>query len=120
MEEAGVTHKTAGEGCTSGDYDYESGEYLPGKGVKVIFVKKLTKYMIEERLFPSLLGSRYYNSHNEDSINNGIKLGTRLGKKLQVRGESRDTKWTRKDNGRIDKNGIGHQNFLKFNAFKVF
>ena len=119
MEEAGVTHKTAGEGCTSGDYDYESGEYLPGKGVKVIFVKKLTKYMIEERLFPSLLGSRYYNSHNEDSINNGIKLGTRLGKKLQVRGESRDTKWTRKDNGRIDKRLIAELGFGNDRVFST-
>ena len=119
MEEAGVTHKTAGEGCTSGDYDYESGEYLPGKGVKVIFVKKLTKYMIEERLFPSLLGSRYYGGNNEDSINNGIKLGTRLGKKLQVRGESRDTKWTRKDNGRIDKRLIAELGFGNDRVFST-
>jgi len=119
MEEAGVTHKVAGEGCDSGNYDYESGEYLPGKGVKVVFVKKLTKYMVEERLFPSLLGSRYYTSPNEDSINNGIKIGTRLGKKLQVRGESRDTKWTRKDSGRIDKRLIAELGFGNDRVFST-
>ena len=119
MEEAGVTHKVAGEGCDSGNYDYETGDYLPGKGVKVIFVKKLTKYMIEERLFPSLLGSRYYGGNNEDSINNGIKIGTRLGKKLQVRGESRDTKWTRKDSGRIDKRLIAELGFGNDRVFST-
>ena len=119
MEEAGVTHKVAGEGCGSGEYDYNTGEYLPGKGVKVVFVKKLTKYMIEERLFPSLLGSRYYGNSNEDSINNGIKIGTRLGKKLQVRGESRDTKWTRKDSGRIDKRLIAELGFGNDRVFST-
>jgi len=119
MEEAGVTHKVAGEGCDSGEYDYNTGEYLPGKGVKVVFVKKLTKYMIEERLFPSLLGSRYYGNSNEDSINNGIKIGTKLGKKLQVRGESRDTKWTRKDSGRIDKRLIAELGFGNDRVFST-
>ena len=37
------------------------------------------------------------------TIAEGMRLGTMLGKKLKVRNESRDTKWTRKDSGRIDK-----------------
>ena len=119
MEEAGVTHKVAGKGCDSAEYDYNTGDYLPGKGVKVVFVKKLTKYMIEERIFPSLLGSRYYGGNNEQSINNGIKIGTRLGKKLQVRGESRDTKWTRKDSGRIDKRLIAELGFGNDRVFST-
>ena len=119
MEEAGVTHKEVGTGCDSGKYDYNTGEYLPGKGVKVIFVKKLTKYMIEERLFPAILGSMYYRDNNDDSINNGIKLGTKLGKKLQVRGESRDTKWTRKDSGRIDKRLIAELGFGNDRVFST-
>ena len=119
MEEAGVTHKEVGTGCDSGKYDYNTGEYLPGKGVKVIFVKKLTKYMIEERLFPAILGSMYYRDNNDDSINNGIKLGTKLGKKLQVRGQSRDTKWTRKDSGRIDKRLIAELGFGNDRVFST-
>ena len=41
----------------------------------------------------------------------GIALGTKLGKKLQVRGESRDTKWSRLDSGRIDKRLIAELGF---------
>ena len=119
MEEAGVTHKVAGEGLGREEYDYKNGKYLPGKGIKVVFVKKLTKYMIEERLFPALLGSSYRRDANEESINNGIKLGTRLGKKLQVRGESRDTKWTRKDSGTIDKRLIAELGFGNDRVFST-
>ena len=41
----------------------------------------------------------------------GIRIGTMLGKKLKVRNESRDTKWTRKDSGRIDKRLIAELGF---------
>ena len=44
-------------------------------------------------------------------------MGTILGKKLQVRGESRDTKWTRLNSGRIDKRLISE---LGFGNEKVF
>ena len=37
------------------------------------------------------------------NIHDGLVKGTMLGRKLQVRGESRETKWTRLDSGRIDK-----------------
>ena len=38
-------------------------------------------------------------------------MGTILGKKLQVRGESRETKWTRLDSGRIDKRLVAELGF---------
>ena len=108
MEEAGVTHEEAGEGILS-EYDYDKGEYVPNKGVKVVVVKKLTQTMIDENLFPSVINN--YRSDNDVAIEAGIRLGTKLGKKLQVRGESRDTKWTRKDSGRIDKRLIAELGF---------
>ena len=40
---------------------------------------------------------------NKKPIHDGLVKGTMLGRKLQVRGESRETKWTRLDSGRIDK-----------------
>jgi len=115
MEEAGVVHKEVGKGF-SGEYDYNKGEYVPAKGVKVVVVKKLTKAMIEERMFPSILGGF---RDNEDSIHKGTKLGTILGKKLQVRGESRDTKWTRKDTGKIDKRLIAELGFGNDRVFST-
>ena len=61
-----------------------------------------------------VIGSEEYD-HN---ISRGIQLGSKLGKKLQVRGESRETKWTRLDSGRIDKRlvelGFGNESLFNF------
>ena len=46
-------------------------------------------------------------------------MGTILGRKLQVRGESRDTKWSRKDNGRIDKRLIAELGFGNSRVFQT-
>ena len=61
--------------------------------------------MIDDNVFPSLFSnsSSYYGGRTSDSITNGKKLGTMLGKKLQVRSESRTLKNSRLDSGRIDK-----------------
>ncbi len=120
MEEAGVTNVKAGEGI-KGDYDYKSDSYKT-TGTKVILVKKLTKSMIEQEIFPSLLSNTGYSwraDRNQDNIKDGIILGTKLGKKLQVRGESRDTKWTRKDSGRIDKRLIAELGFGNDRVFQT-
>ena len=42
-----------------------------------------------------------------------------LGRKLQVRGESRETKWTRLDSGRIDKRLIGELGFGNDRVFNT-
>ena len=46
-----------------------------------------------------LQSSSYYGGRTKDSVINGKKLGTMLGKKLQVRSESRTLK-----NSRLDSN----------------
>ena len=49
-------------------------------------------------LSPYLLRSGgYYFEDTPDWLVDGISLGTKLGRKLQVRGESRDLKWNRLD-----------------------
>ena len=62
-------------------------------------------------------GSSYYGGRTKDSVINGKKLGTMLGKKLQVRSESRTLKNSRLDSGRIDKRLIAE---LGFGNSKVF
>jgi len=102
------------------------------KGTKVLVIRKLTKALIEASGdFDSGLGilspnkySRYYYGRNDDSneigfVEKGIALGTRLGRKLQVRGESRDTKWTRLDSGRIDKRLIAELGFGNDRVFNT-
>jgi hypothetical protein len=85
------------------------------KGTKCLVVKKLTKDLIDTRGLDILSPYRYsyWNADNKDDgfVENGIRLGTILGRKLQVRGESRETKWTRKDSGRIDKRLIAELGF---------
>ena len=120
MEDAGVDKVTAGTDIeTRGSYDYNLGEYTMMKnGCEVIYVKKLTQSMIDNSLFPYLLRSGgYYFEDSPDWLVDGISLGTKLGRKLQVRGESRDLKWNRLDAGRIDKRLIAE---LGFGNSRVF
>ena len=123
MEEAGVENVKAGEGIGGREYDYSRGEYLPGKGTEVIYVKKLTQTMIDENLFPSVLRGRnsyYYNSDRDNEMmSQGLSLGTKLGRKLQARGESRDLKWTRLNSGKIDKRLIAELGFGNERVFNT-
>ena len=79
---------------------------------------EVTQQMIDDDVFPSLLSNGgYYGGRTLPSIVAGRKLGTILGKKLQVRSESRTLKNSRLDSGRIDKRLIAE---LGFGNSKVF
>jgi hypothetical protein len=126
MEEAGVEKVNAGQGLNERDhYNYDTGEYetRKSKGTDVIYVKKLTQTMIDENMFPSVLRghrSYYYDSDRDSEVmSQGISLGTKLGKKLQVRGESRDLKWTRLNSGKIDKRLIAELGFGNERVFNT-
>jgi hypothetical protein len=88
---------------------------------KCVVITNLTKSLIDSDTVSVL--SRYIYGYYKDEdgktgyVEDGIRLGTILGRKLQVRGESRETKWTRKDSGRIDKRLIAE---LGFGNNKVF
>ncbi len=115
MEKSGVTQKEVGEGMTMCNYksNYES---IPTR-TNVIYVKKINQQMIDDDLFPSLFGCSYYGGRTQPSIVEGIRLGSKLGKRLQIRGESRTLKNSRLDSGRIDKRLIAE---LGFNNPRVF
>jgi len=117
IEESGMTYETVGK-----DVGWNS------KGIKCLVVKKLTKGLIETggRYNGGLgiLSKNRYNSYGSDDdvtgfVEEGIRLGTALGRKLQVRGESRDTKWTRLDSGRIDKRLIAELGFGNDRVFNT-
>jgi nitric oxide reductase activation protein len=94
-----------------------SGKKTP---TKVLMVKKFTKSLAESDTIGMIYKPDYpYGriDENKEAINKGLVMGTMLGKKLQVRGESRDTKWTRLNSGRIDKRLISE---LGFGNEKVF
>ena len=88
---------------------------------KVILVKKFTKALADSETIGMLRSSKhsYGTEEKKVAIEKGLVMGTILGKKLQVRGESRDTKWTRKDTGRIDKRLIAELGFGNNRVFST-
>ena len=117
MEESGVTQVQVGGDVQQSDYRSYNKNFTGS--TQVLFVKKITQQMVDDNVFPSLFqnSSSYYGGRTSDSVINGKKLGTMLGKKLQVRSESRTLKNSRLDSGRIDKRLIAE---LGFGNSKVF
>ena len=118
IEESGSELKDVGK-------DVDRGYYSQGT-TQCIVVKKLTRSLWESELFP-MTYNNYWDTEKEgvvrmyyqDSVDKGIKLGTMLGKKLQVRGEDRTTVFNRQKVGRIDKRmisslGFGNENVFQF------
>ena len=110
VEESGMSYADVGK-------DLKDRYTLKATPTRCIVVKNLTKALIDSNTISMLSTYRYsrwgYGS-DDDSVGfveNGIRLGTILGRKLQVRGESRDTKWSRKDSGKIDKRVIAELGF---------
>ena len=115
VEASGMTYETVGENVG-----------WKKKGVKCLVVRKLTKELIDSDILQCLYKNRYsryhWNKTDESApgfVEAGIALGTRLGKKLQVRGESRDTKWSRLDSGRIDKRLVAELGFGNQRVFQT-
>ena len=117
MEESGITQKQVGGDVEQTNWRSNSKNFTGT--TQVLFVKKITQQMVDDNVFPSLFrsGSSYYGGRTSDSVIAGKKLGTMLGKKLQVRSESRTLKNSRLDSGRIDKRLIAE---LGFGNSKVF
>jgi len=100
IEESGSTYKDVG-------HSYGHGT------VKCLVVKKLTQDLIESKQF-NICSSW---GENEDFVDEGLRLGTVLGKKLKVRTEERSLKYTRRSSGKIDRRLISE---LGFNNDRVF
>ena len=116
MEESGVTNVPVGVDVEQSDWRQASSNYTTT--TQCLFVKKINQQMIDDDVFPSLLsGGGYYGGRTQEPVINGKKLGTLLGRKLQVRSESRTLKNSRLDSGRIDKRLIAE---LGFGNSKVF
>jgi hypothetical protein len=116
IEEAGTEMKVVAE-----DYYGNGGSF---KGIECVVVKKMTRNLMEQQNFP--LTSKRYRSANEDDalhyqygteVAEGIRIGTLLGKKLQTRGESRETIFNRQLVGRMDKRMISSLGFGNEHVF---
>ena len=117
IEESGSELKEVGKDADRWGY---------GRTTQCIVVKKLTRGLFESELFP-MTYNNYWQPEKDgvvrmyytDEVNEGIKLGSMLGKKLQVRGEDRSTVFNRQKVGKIDKRmisslGFGNENVFQF------
>ena len=114
IDESGSEIKSVGESVASG-------WGRPQKATECIVVKKLTESLMNSTMFPLTYvnwETKKFTPYYEKEIANGIRIGTLLGKKLQVRGESRTTVFNRQKNGRIDKRMISALGFGNENVFQ--
>ena len=113
VESAGMSYVDV-----AGATDRWTGKKVP---TKVLMVKKFNKALAESDTIRMIENPSYRWSREEykECINKGLVMGTILGKKLQVRGESRETKWTRLDSGRIDKRLIAELGFGNERVFNT-
>ena len=118
VEESGMKYADVGKDLKT-DSDY----WTKANPTKCVVVKNLTKSLIESNTLSMLSTYKYsrYSSDESDEgyVEKGIRIGTMLGRKLQVRGESRDTKWTRQDKGRLDKRLIAELGFGNERVFST-
>lgn len=114
IEQSGTEVKSVGNDVTTGWGN-------PQHGVECIVVQKMTESLMNSSMFPLTYldyKTDKFIPHYEKEIVDGIRIGTLLGKKLQVRGESRTTVFNRQKNGRIDKRMISSLGFGNENVFQ--
>lgn len=88
--------------------------------IQCIVARNMTVSLMESDTFP--MSDRYALKNGGDgsskkSVDEGILLGTILGKKLQIRGEDRNTIFNRQKHGKIDKRMISSLGFGNTNVF---
>ena len=119
IEESGSELKEVGKGVNDS-------YYYSNQTTQCIIVKKLTKSLWESEMFPMTYNIYWDIEKNglirmdyQHCVDKGIKLGTMLGKKLQVRGEDKSTVFNRQKVGKIDRRmisslGFGNENVFQF------
>ena len=116
IDQSGTELKKVGEELANGK--------VVTKGIDCIVVKKMTQTLLESHDFP--LSSLRYNAKEGEhqcqpqcasEVAEGIRIGTVLGKKLQVRSESRETIFNRQLVGRMDKRMISSLGFGNEHVF---
>ena len=113
VEAAGMSYVDVAKDVTDSYYGKKS-------PTKVLMVKKFNKALAESDTISMISNPTWrWSEEYRECINKGMIMGTILGRKLQVRGESRDTKWSRKDNGRIDKRLIAELGFGNSRVFQT-
>ena len=113
--ESNMRYETVG-----GDIINNTGNVLSNKSARCMVIKGMNDKVIKTGMlnnhFNSYRSPERYTGEN-DFVNQGMVLGTLLGKKLKTRDEERSLKTTRMETGRMDRRMIAE---LGFGNDKVF
>jgi len=117
IEESGTELTTVGKDITSSYFKSHS------NGIETVVVKKMTENLMRSNSFP--LSTKiwqtdelYVSPKTQEAVTNGIRMGTVLGRKLQVRAEQRNTIYNRQKNGKIDRRMVASLGFGNENVFQ--
>lgn len=117
IEQSGAETKVVGQ-------DVKNNWGKVQNGVECILVKKMTKALMETNDFPLTSNRWDSDTHSyalstlyQKEVEDGIRLGTILGKRLQTRSESRETVFNRQKVGRMDKRMVSSLGFGNENVF---
>jgi len=92
--------------------------HTTGNGTDCLVVRNINKSVIDAHAFETLTARSWTQENNQASIDTGIQLGTQLGRKLQVRNDSKELKYNRLNSGKIDKRLIASAGFGNENIFQ--
>ena len=107
IDSSGSEIKTVGNGMPGKYYGTKS------TGTECLVVNNLTLQLAEAQVYDTF---RHYEGDwrigtSEEVINDGFRLGTMLGKKIQVRNEAKSLKYNRLRQGKIDRRMISSLGF---------
>ncbi len=96
--------------------DVEMDNYGEKQTTRVVVIDKFNKQLIEGgNVIPII--TNWVRDKNEHPIQEGLRIGSILGRKLQIRNSDNTIKYNRKNNGRIDKRMLSDLGFGNENVF---
>ncbi len=96
--------------------DVEMDNYGEKQTTRVVVIDKFNKQLIESgNVIPII--NNWVRDKNEHPIQEGLRIGSILGRKLQIRNSDNTIKYNRKNNGRIDKRMLSDLGFGNENVF---
>ncbi len=96
--------------------DVEMDNYGEKQTTRVVVIDKFNKQLVESgNVIPIITNWVYANA--EEPIQEGLRIGSILGRKLQIRNSDNTIKYNRKNNGRIDKRMLSDLGFGNENVF---
>ena len=96
--------------------DVEMDNYGEKQTTRVVVIDKFNKQLIKSGSVIPII-TNWVRDKNEHPIQEGLRIGSILGRKLQIRNSDNTIKYNRKNNGRIDKRMLSDLGFCNENVF---